>query len=215
MEFIIELLAELLLEGTFELSQTKKTPKWLRYPLIGIVLFIFLGVTAIIFITGFLALKEMPIVGIILLIAGIFFVIYCLRHFKNIYVKRDPNSKDSKIWEKFIEQICPKKLKDLTEIQKNAVLCFYYDREMNIGGHVCYFDNYSKVKNEDLINALKIVSNKKFVENFEEAIATGKEDNYEKTDAMYQKLSPCLTEYLEEYVLKNKDVILEEKKEIF
>lgn len=215
MELMIELLVELILEGTFELSQTKKTPNWLRYPLIIIVMLIFIGVSAIIILTGYLSLKEIPLLGIILIILGVAFIIYCIRKFKHIYIKRDPTSDDSKVWNKFIEQICPKKLSSLTDVQKNAVLCFYYDREMNIGGHVCYFDNYSKVKNEDLKEALRIVANKRFVENFEEAIEHGKEDNYEKTDSMYKKLSPCLTEYIEEYVLKNKKTILKEKEELF
>ena len=86
---------------------------------------------------------------------------------------------------------------------------------MNIGGHVCYFDNYQKIKNEDLIEALTIVANKTYAKNFEEAIEHGKEDNYEKTDNLYKKISPCLTEYIEEYVINNKDEILKEKKEIF
>lgn len=215
MEFIIEFLVELLLEGSFELSKTKKTPNWLRYPLIIIVMLIFLGTAIIILLTGYLSLKEIPLLGISLIILGIVFIVYSIKKFKHIYIKRNPYSDDSKVWNKFIEQICSKKLKSLTDIQKPAVLCFYYDREMNIGGHVCYFDNYQKVKNEDLKEALRIVSNKKYVEILEEAIEHGKEDNYEKADALYKKISPCLTEYIEEYVIKNKDQILKEKKEIF
>jgi hypothetical protein len=88
-------------------------------------------------------------------------------------------------------------------------------REMNVGGHICYFDNYQKVKNEDLIKALTNVANKKYVEILKEAIETGKEDNYEKTDSLYKKISPCLTEYIEEYVIKNKKQILEEKQKRF
>ena len=86
---------------------------------------------------------------------------------------------------------------------------------MNIGGHVCYFDQYQKVDNKDLIKALGKVSNRKFVTNLEEAIEYGKEDNYEKTDNTYLKQSPCLTEYLEQYIITNKDKIFEEKEDIF
>ena len=215
MNFIIELLVELILEGTFELSKTKKTPNWLRYPLIIIIFLIFLGSAVIILLTGYLGLKDIPILGILILILGITYIIVFIKKFKHIYIKRNPNSKDSLEWNKFIEQICTKRLSELNNIQKNAVLCFYYDRELNIGGHVCFFDNYPKIKHSDMKEALRIVANKKYVENFEEAIEHGKEDNYEKTDAMYNKLSPCLTEYIEEYVLKNKNTILKEKEEIF
>lgn len=215
MDFIIELLVELLLDGSFELSKTKKTPSWLRYPLIIIVMLIFLGSAAIILITGYLGLKDIPILGIIILLLGFTYIIVCIKKFKHIYIKRDPNSEEAKEWTKFIEQICTKRLSELNDIQKNAALCFYYDREMNIGGHVCFFDNYPKIKEKDMLEALHTVANKKYVENFKEAITNGKEDNYNKTDKKYLELSPCLTEYLEEYVETNKEEIFKEKKEIF
>lgn len=214
MDYIIELLTQLIIEGTYDLSDTKETPKWLRIPLIIIILFILLGSISLIALTGILSIKENLPFGIILIIISILFLSYSIYRFIHFIKIRNPKSSDSKKWNKFIEQICPKKLKDLNEIQKNAVICFYYDREMNIGGHVCYFDNYGKVSNEDLIKALKAVANKKYVEILEEAIAHGKEDNYEKTDSLYKKISPCLTEYLEDYVLKNYKEILKDNDNI-
>ncbi len=209
MDYIIDLLVQLITDGTYDLSDTKETPKWLTIPLIIMILFILLGTIILIFTTGILSLKENKLLGIILLIISIVILIYCIYRFIHFIKIRDPESTDSKRWNKFVEQICPKKLKDLNEVQKNAVLCFYYDREMSIGGHVCYFDNYRKVSNEDLKSALKIIANKKYVEIFEEAIEHGKDDNYEKVDSLYKKISPCLTEYLEAYVLKNYKDILE------
>ena len=86
---------------------------------------------------------------------------------------------------------------------------------MNIGGHVCYFDQYEKIPKKDLLKALEEVSNQKFVSILKEAIEVGKEDNYEKTDNSYLRQSPCLTEYLEQYVISNKEKMFEEKEEIF
>lgn len=212
MDYLIEILIELILEGSFELSKTKKTPNWLRYPLIIIVMLIFIGTSAILLITGYLGLKDVPILGVLILILAITFIIVCIKKFKHIYIKRNPNSQESKEWTKFIEQICTKRLSELNDIQKNAVLCFYYDREMNIGGHVCFFDNYPKIEQSDMKEALRIVANKKYVSNFEEAITIGKEDNYTKTDQKYLKFSPCLTEYLEEYVENNREEIFKENK---
>ena len=215
MEFIIELITELVIDGSFELSKNIKTPKWLRYPLIILVALFFIAVIAIIFTLGIVTLKESTIIGLLLIIISIAFTVYCIAKFIDIYIKRNPNSGEYKLWNKFIEEICTKDLDKLNEEQKNAALCFYYDREMNIGGHVCYFDQYQKVKNKDMITALDEVSNRKFVTNFEEAIATGKEDNYEKTDTIYLRQSPCLTEYLEQYIITNKDKIFEEIEEKF
>lgn len=207
MEFIIEFLIELILEGSFELSKTKKTPKWLRYPLIIFVILFFIGIISIILLTGYLALSENILLGTIIIIIGLLFLIVSIYKFKHIYVKRNPLSEESKLWNKFIEQICTKKIKDLNDIQKNAVFCFYYDSEVNSGGHVCYFDNYRKVKNEELIKALEIVANKKYVKIFKEAVKNGKTDNYQKTDEDFFKQTPYLTEYLEEYVINNKEEI--------
>lgn len=215
MELIIEFIIELILEGSFELSKNLKTPKWLRYPLIILVILFFLAVIAIIFIVGYLALKENTIIGLLIIIISIAFAVYSISKFIDIYIKRNPNSDDYKLWNKFIEQICNQDLDKLNEEQKNAVLCFYYDREMNIGGHVCYFDQYEKIPKKDLLKALEEVSNQKFVSILKEAIEVGKEDNYEKTDNSYLRQSPCLTEYLEQYVISNKEKIFEEKEEIF
>jgi hypothetical protein len=215
MELIIEFIIELLLEGSFELSKNLKTPKWLRYPLIALVILFFIAVIAIILIVGFLALEESTIIGLLLIIIAAAFGVYCISKFIDLYIKRNPNSEEYKLWNKFIEEICTKDLEELNEVQKNAALCFYYDREMNIGGHVCYFDQYTKIDNKDLIKALKKVSNQKFVSNFEEAVEKGKEDNYEKVDNTYLRQSPCLTEYLEQYVISNKERMFEEKEEIF
>lgn len=208
MDYIIDLLIQLIIDGTYDLSDTKETPTWLRLPLILMIIFILLGTIILIFITGILALKENKLLGILLIIISILLLIYCIYRCIHFIKIRNPESVNSKRWNKFIEQICSKKLKDLNEVQKNAVLCFYYDHEMSIGGHICYFDNYRKVSNEDLKNALKVIANKKYVEIFEEAIEHGKDDNYEKVDSLYKKISPCLTEYLETYVLKNyKDIL--------
>ncbi len=215
MELIIEFIIELILEGSFELSKNLKTPKWLRYPLIILVILFFLAVIAIIFIVGYLALKENTIIGLLIIIISIAFAVYSISKFIDIYIKRNPNSDDYKLWNKFIEQICNQDLDKLNEEQKNAVLCFYYDREMNIGGHVCYFDQYEKIPKKDLLKALEEVSNQKFVSILKEAIEVGKEDNYEKTDNSYLRQSPCLTEYLEQYVISNKEKMFEEKEEIF
>ena len=88
MDFIIELLVELILEGSFELSQTKKTPNWLRIPLIILILLILVGSIALIFLTAILSIKEYTLLSIILFIVGIVFTtvsIYKFRHITTSY----------------------------------------------------------------------------------------------------------------------------------
>lgn len=41
--------------------------------------------------------------------------------------------KDSR-WNAFIDEVCYREISSLSDVQKNAVLCFWYDAEMNSGG---------------------------------------------------------------------------------
>lgn len=88
MEFFIELIVELILEGGIEISSNKKINKWIRYPIITIIALFFLviilgtiffGITLIeksilgsLFITG---------IGVLLLVLGII-------KFKKVYIEK-------------------------------------------------------------------------------------------------------------------------------
>lgn len=111
------------------------------------------------------------------------------------------------IWNRFIAEICFRDIDSLSEIQKNAVLCFWYDSEMNSGGHSGYFDCYPDVIPQELINAIIAVSYKAIADNFQKALSEGENDGYVETDTAYYNFSPSLADYLEEYVERNKDVI--------
>ena len=117
--------------------------------------------------------------------------------------------KKIRVWNKFIEDVCYCELSTLNEIQKNAVLCFWYDCEVNNGGHCAYFSTYphSKFYYEDLFEALKIVGNNKIANNFVEALQNGIDDEYEKVDNAYYQFEPALIDYLEKYVIKNEKEI--------
>ncbi len=206
MEYIIEIVLELLLEGSFELTSTLQTPKWLRCPLIGFILLFFLGVLGVIFITAYLALKENIIIGLLIFLVGILFIVAAIYKFQKLYNRRNPKSKASKEWNTFVERVCTKQLKELNETQKEAVIVFLYDYEMDKGGHKSVFKTHPifKAKQEMVYNAIKKISNKKIADNY---IAAIEKENYEEEDKKYEKFSPCLTEYLYEYIIKNEEEI--------
>lgn len=126
------------------------------------------------------------------------------------YQQAKIDNKKINIWNKFIEDVCPRNLSTLNEVQKNAVLCFLYDCEVNNGGHCAYFSTYphSKFYSEDLFEALKIVANNKIANNFMKALQNGLNDEYEKVDNSYYQFEPALIDYLEKYVIKNEKEIL-------
>ena len=112
-------------------------------------------------------------------------------------------------WNQFIEEVCFRDRSTLSEVQKNAVLCFWYDAEMNSAGHLGFMERYPETDPKELENALLVVGNKDIADNYHKAVIKGKNDNWEETDDRYYCFSPSLCDYLEEYVERNKDVIFE------
>lgn len=88
MEYIIEFIFELLFEGSLEISKNKKVPKYIRYPLIVIILIFFILVIGLILLTGILSLKENIIIGLLFIIIGLLLLTLSIIKFIKIYLKR-------------------------------------------------------------------------------------------------------------------------------
>ncbi len=86
MEFIFEFLLELIFEGTLEASKNKKIPKYIRYPLIGIIILFFLAVIGLIFFVGIMFFKESVIGGIFFIAIGVFMLIMSIIKFRETYL---------------------------------------------------------------------------------------------------------------------------------
>ncbi len=112
-------------------------------------------------------------------------------------------------WNCFIEDICNRDIDTLNRTQKNAVLCFYYDSEINSGGHSEYFDSYPETNSEELYQAILEISNKKIANNYKKAVAYGELDDYIQTDDAYYEFEPSLCDFLEKYIEQHKDKIFE------
>ena len=89
MDFIIELLLELIFEGGMELSTNKKIPKWLRYPLIVIILLLFALVTIGVIIIGILSMKENLLFGIFLTFIGLIMLVSSIKKAKKLYFEKE------------------------------------------------------------------------------------------------------------------------------
>lgn len=88
MEFIIELILELLLEGSIEVSSNRKVSKWIRYPLIIFITTIFSGVILLIIFLGLSLLNDWFLAGIIFLIIGIVMFVSTVIKFKKLYIEK-------------------------------------------------------------------------------------------------------------------------------
>ena len=87
MDFLIELLFDLVFDGMFEASNSSKIPKTLRIVL-GIILLIFvLLIIGVIALTGILMMKE-NIGGIIFILLALFILIKLIYDFRKKYKNR-------------------------------------------------------------------------------------------------------------------------------
>ena len=93
MEYIIEFFLDLILEGSFEISNNKKVSKWIRYPAIILITLFFSIVVIGLFILGLLLLKN-SIIGYIFIFLSIFMALGCFIKFKKVY--KNKKSEDKK-----------------------------------------------------------------------------------------------------------------------
>lgn len=88
MEFLIELLVELILDGCINISSNKKISKVVRYPLIGIIIILFLSVVFLIMFCGVIMLPRNLFIALFFIIIGIIFLIFSIKKFKTIYMNK-------------------------------------------------------------------------------------------------------------------------------
>lgn len=91
MEFIIELVLELLFEGGEEICEDRTISKWIRYP-IAFLFILFCGaVTLGIIFLGIYFLKYDTLIGLFFIVIAIVMIIGGFIKFKNIYTQRERN----------------------------------------------------------------------------------------------------------------------------
>ena len=88
MDFLFELLLELIAEGTVELSKSIKVPKYIRYLLIGIIVLFFIAVIGIVLIAGLVSLEQNLLLGSIIIALAIFMLIMGIVKFRKTYLTR-------------------------------------------------------------------------------------------------------------------------------
>ena len=89
MDFIIELIFEFLFDGMLETSKSNRVPKFIRYPLIIIIILFFILVIGFIFIVSILAFKESIIAGILLIIIDLFLFVGSIYKFRKEYFSKN------------------------------------------------------------------------------------------------------------------------------
>ena len=88
MEFLFEILLELILEGTMEASQNKKVPKLVRVVLIVLISAFYLSVIGLILFIGVTCWKTNKIGGLIIITIGSVIFIMAAVKFRKMYLDK-------------------------------------------------------------------------------------------------------------------------------
>lgn len=90
MEFLMELITELLLESSVEVAKSRRISKWIRYPIIALLALLYLAVVAVVALTAWIVCRgEGPLwLGVGLLLLDIFFVLYSSRKIRKEILAR-------------------------------------------------------------------------------------------------------------------------------
>lgn len=91
MDFIFELVFELLFEGGTEVTSNRKISKWIRYPLLGLFILIFMGIISLLIFFGVSFLKESVIGGIFIIAIGIILFVASIFKFRQFCIHEKNN----------------------------------------------------------------------------------------------------------------------------
>ena len=85
LEFIIELVIELIVDGGIELTKSKKVSKWIRYPIVAIAGIVTIGIFGFMFLVGYGLLEETVFGGLIILGFTILLLILTIHKLIKVY----------------------------------------------------------------------------------------------------------------------------------
>lgn len=88
MEFIFEIVLELIGTVACEASKSSRIPRPVRLILAAVIILFYIAVIAVIFFAGVLMLKESIIGSIFLFALGLFILIMSIKKFRSTYLHR-------------------------------------------------------------------------------------------------------------------------------
>ena len=143
-----------------------------------------------------------------------------MRTLKKSDLQNDPNL----LWNEFIDILAMEEYEENDKLIRDASLVFWYESELQNGGHLQYFENRGIENANDTAQALmNIGANeqkkvfekalaiweskiRKPIEDVEEYVLEALEGEFEELNSEYFECSQDMNSYLEEYLEKNKHV---------
>ncbi len=89
MEFLFEMILELVLEGSFEASKSKNVPKPVRVLLAALVVLFFTAAIGIMVLAGILMIRDdSPLGGAFMFVLAALILVFSIRRFIRAYIKK-------------------------------------------------------------------------------------------------------------------------------
>lgn len=85
MDFIIEFILELVIEGGIEIGSNKKVSKWIRYPILALVIVFYLALITMLIFIGITVVKEQFITAVAFWLVALLLLIGTLYTFNKKY----------------------------------------------------------------------------------------------------------------------------------
>jgi hypothetical protein len=131
------------------------------------------------------------------------------------------------VWNAFVDLLAMEDYGDLDEVQRAAHLAFWYDSEVQNGGHMQYFENRGIELLRETLKALDGVggecqrrvldsatqryesSQRAHIETIEQYVSAALEGEFDPFDAAYYACEPSIQDLLEEYLERHRDSFIE------
>ncbi len=88
MEFLYELLFDLIMEVGIEASESIKVPKFIRYLIIAVISLFFIAIIGLIFYVGVISLNKNIFAGVFFMLFALIMLILCILKFRKTYINK-------------------------------------------------------------------------------------------------------------------------------
>jgi hypothetical protein len=125
------------------------------------------------------------------------------------------------VWNAYVDLLAMERYQDLTEEQRPAHLVFWYESEVQNGGHLQYFQNRGTAHLEETLDALGLLEatcqaqvlreakevllgcKRQPIETVDEFVAAALEGEFSAFDSRFYACSPSLQKCLEVYLFRH------------
>lgn len=146
---------------------------------------------------------------------------------KQILTEKQIIEEPWQVWNSFVDLVSMEQYDDLTPVQKVGSALFWYNSEVQNGGHMQYLVNHGISHLKSTINAFETIENYDFtpllkkaitiyntldlssIANVEDYVEMALQDYFSECDQKFHQIEPSLEDILEEYLRNNQSAFIE------